>query len=77
MRRVVITGGSRGIGAAAAREFLRRFEETFGTLTCRELQAAYVKEHALKSEGMYRSCTVFVEKAVELVRDILRPSPDQ
>ena len=57
--------------AAAVREFLRRFEETFGSLTCRELQAVYVKEHALKSEGMYRSCTVFVEKAVELAQDIL------
>lgn len=57
--------------AKAVREFLREFENSFGTLNCRELQAAYVKEHALKSEGMYRSCTVFVERAIELVRDIL------
>ena len=57
-------GQSREPSAAAVREFLRRFEETFGSLTCRELQAVYVKEHALKSEGMYRSCTAFVEKAV-------------
>ena len=64
-------GQSREPSAAAVREFLRRFEETFGSLTCRELQAVYVKEHALKSEGMYRSCTVFVEKAVELAQDIL------
>lgn len=64
-------GQPREPSAAAVREFLRRFEEAFGTLNCRELQAVYVKEHALKSEGMYRSCTVFVEKAVELVRDIL------
>ena len=56
-------GQSREPCAAAVREFLRRFEETFGSLTCRELQAVYVKEHALKSEGMYRSCTVFVEKS--------------
>ena len=68
-------GQSREASAAAVREFLRRFEETFGTLTCRELQAVYVKEHALRSEGMYRSCTVFVEKAVELVRDILSRLP--
>lgn len=64
-------GQSREPSAAAVREFLRRFEETFGSLTCRELQAVYVKEHALKSEGMYRSCTAFVEKAVELAQDIL------
>ena len=57
--------------AKAVRAFLREFENSFGTLNCRELQAAYVKEHALKSEGMYRSCTVFVERAIELVRDIL------
>ena len=64
-------GQSREPSAAAVREVLRRFEETFGSLTCRELQAVYVKEHALKSEGMYRSCTAFVEKAVELAQDIL------
>ena len=58
--------------AAAVREFLRRFEAAFGTLTCRELQAVYVKEHALKSEGMYRACTVFVKKAAELTEQILR-----
>lgn len=64
-------GQSREASARAVREFLRRFEESFGTLDCRTLQATYVKDHALKSEGMYRSCTVFVEKAVELVREIL------
>lgn len=68
-------GQPREPSAAAVREFLRRFEKEFGTLTCRELQAIYVKEHALKSEGMYRSCTVFVEKAVELVRDVLSRTP--
>lgn len=57
--------------AKAVRAFLREFENSFGTLNCRELQAVYAKEHALKSEGMYRSCTVFVERAIELVRDIL------
>lgn len=62
---------SRQPSAEAVREFLRAFEDTFGTLNCRELQAVYVKEHALKSEGMYRRCTVFVEKAIELVQDIL------
>lgn len=56
--------------ASAVREFLRRFEAEFGTLDCRELQAVYVKEHALKSEGMYRKCTVFLERAMELVREI-------
>ncbi|MBR5471395.1 MAG: C_GCAxxG_C_C family protein [Oscillibacter sp.] len=63
--------GSRTESAAAVREFLKRFEEEFGTLSCRELQATYVKEHALKSDGMYRKCTVFVEKAVEIAKDIL------
>lgn len=62
---------SRQPSAEAVREFLRAFEDTFGTLNCRELQAVYVKEHALKSEGMYRRCTVFVEKAIELVQAIL------
>ena len=70
-RSLLLCFGSREPSAAAVREFLRRFEETFGSLTCRELQAVYVKEHALKSEGMYRSCTAFVEKAVELAQDIL------
>lgn len=64
-------GQSREASARVVREFLRRFEESFGTLDCRTLQVTYVKDHALKSEGMYRSCTVFVEKAVELVREIL------
>ena len=36
--------------AKAVREFLREFENSFGTLNCKELQAVYVKEHALKSE---------------------------
>jgi len=63
---------SRAESAAAVREFLCRFEEEFGTLTCRELQAVYCKEHTLKSDGMYRKCTVFVEKAVQLVDEILK-----
>ena len=65
-------GADRAASAAVVREFLERFEEAFGTLTCAELRTVYAKEHALKSEGMYRSCTVFVEKSVELVRDILK-----
>ncbi len=64
-------GQSREASARVVREFLRRFEERFGTLDCRTLQAAYVKDHALKSEGMYRRCTVFVETAVELAQEIL------
>ncbi len=62
---------SRAASAAAVREFLRQFEERFGCLSCRELQETYVKEHALKSDGMYRKCTIFVESAVQMVRDIL------
>ena len=65
-------GADRTASAAVVREFLKRFEEMFGTLTCRELRAVYAKDHALKSEGMYRGCTVFVEKSVELVGDILK-----
>lgn len=60
--------------AAAVREFLKRFEAEFGTLSCKELQSTYVKEHALKSDGMYRKCTVFVEKAIEIAEDILSES---
>lgn len=64
-------GEDRTPSAAAVREFLRRFEAEFGTLNCRELQAVYGKEHALKSEGMYRVCTVFVERAAALSGEIL------
>lgn len=63
--------GSRAESAAAVREFLKRFEAEFGVLSCKELQATYVKEHALKSDGMYRRCTVFVEKAIEITKEIL------
>ena len=68
-------GEDRAPSAAAVREFLKKFEAEFGTLNCRELQATYVKEHALKSEGMYRHCTVFVEKAVALAEEILAAQP--
>ena len=65
-------GEDRKPSAAAVREFLKRFEEEFGTLYCKELQKTYVKDHALKSPGMYRACTVFVERAIELTKDILQ-----
>ena len=58
--------------ADAVRLFLRRFEEEFGTIYCKELQQTYVREHALKSDGMYRACTVFVEKAIELTTAIIK-----
>lgn len=64
-------GQSRTESAAAVKKFLSRFEAEFGTLECKELRAGYAKEHALKSEGMYRSCTVFVEQAVRLAEEIL------
>lgn len=70
-------GADRTPSANAVREFLRKFEAEFGTLNCRELQATYVKEHALKSEGMYRHCTVFVEKAVALAEEILAAQPSK
>ena len=57
--------------AEAVRTFLKKFEEEFGTLYCKELQKIYVKDHALKSPGMYRACTVFVERAIELTKEIL------
>lgn len=70
-------GQSRTESAAAVREFLKEFEAEFGTLNCRELQQTYVKEHALKSDGMYRKCTVFVEHAVKFVQKILsEETPD-
>ena len=65
-------GEDRKPSASAVREFLKRFEEEFGTLYCKELQKIYVKEHALKSPGMYRACTVFVERAIELAKEILQ-----
>lgn len=64
-------GDDRAPSANAVREFLKRFEAEFGTLNCQELQAAYVKEHALKSEGMYRHCTIFVETAIALAKEVL------
>ena len=67
-------GESRAASARAVREFLKGFEKAFGTLDCSSLQATYVREHALKSDGMYRKCTVFVEKAVELTCEILTKS---
>ena len=57
--------------ADAVRTFLRRFEEEFGTIYCKELQQTYVREHAIKSEGMYRACTVFVDKAIEITSSII------
>lgn len=54
------------------REFLRRFEAEFNTLECRTLQSVYVKQHGLRSEGMYRACTVFVERAAALAAECLR-----
>ena len=58
--------------ARAVRSFLTRFEEEYGSLLCRELRARHAREHALKSPGMYRSCTVFVERAEALAEEILR-----
>ena len=65
------TGEDRKPSADAVRSFLKQFEEEFGTIYCKELQKAYVKEHKLKSPGMYRACTVFVEKAVELAKEMI------
>ncbi len=57
--------------ADAVKRFLKEFEERFGTLSCLELRTKYAKEHCLKSEGMYRACTVFVEEAVRIAESIL------
>ena len=65
------TGEDRKPSADAVRSFLKQFEEEFGTIYCKELQKAYVKEHKLMSPGMYRACTVFVEKAVELAKEMI------
>ncbi len=62
---------SRKESADAVRAFLKEFEGSFGALTCRDLNQKYAKEHALKSEGMYRSCTVFVEFACETAAKII------
>jgi len=64
-------GEDRSPSAKAVREFLKAFEEKFGALDCRTLRSVYSKEHGLKSEGMYRSCTVFVEYAAEKAREIV------
>ena len=63
---------SRRPSADAVRDFLKGFEEQFGNLRCRDLNQQYAKEHALKSEGMYRSCTVFVEFACIEAAKIIR-----
>ena len=65
-------GEDRKPSAGAVSRFLKQFEAEFGTLYCRELQQTYVKDHALKSPGMYRACTVFVERAIEMTKDILQ-----
>ncbi len=70
-------GESRTASANAVHEFLKQFEEKFGALDCRSLRAVYSKEHGLKSEGMYRSCTVFVEAAIEIARQVLEQSPNK
>ena len=62
---------SRAASAAAVRTFLQRFEAEFGALSCEELRRACAREHALRSQGMYRSCTVFVQRAVDLAEEIL------
>lgn len=64
-------GQSRKPSAEAVKAFLKAFEDEFGTIYCRELQKTYVKDHKLKSPGMYRACTVFVEKAVELAKTMI------
>ena len=64
-------GEDRKASSEAVKAFLTRFEGKVGCLTCRELQADYVKEHALKSEGMYRSCTVFVQAAADMTAEVL------
>lgn len=56
----------------AVRTFLQRFEENYRVLDCDALQAAYVQEHALKSEGMYQSCRMFIDTAVQLTEEILK-----
>jgi C_GCAxxG_C_C family probable redox protein len=70
-------GESRAASAAAVRAFLQQFEAEFGTLDCKSLRAVYAKEHALKSDGMYRSCTAFVERAIDLVQNILAENTNQ
>ena len=62
---------SRKPSAKAVSRFLKAFEEQFGTLYCKELRGTYAKGHELRSEGMYRACTVFVEKAVEIAKEVL------
>ena len=57
--------------ADAVRKFINEFESEFGSIYCSELQKRYVIEHKLKSDGMYRSCTIFVEKAVTITMEIL------
>ena len=64
-------GEDRRPSADGVKQFLKEFESEFGTIYCGELQRIYVREHALKSEGMYRACTVFVEKAVEISMRVL------
>lgn len=71
------TDGDRAPSAKAVRAFLTRFEEEFGSLDCRTLRSEYAREHALKSEGMYRSCTVFVERAIALAEELLRENGEE
>ncbi len=62
---------SRKPSAQAVKVFLKRFEEEYGSLYCKDLRKIHAEGCELRSPGMYRACTVFVEKAVELVKEIL------
>ncbi len=64
-------GESRSASSAAVKEFLGQFEETFGALTCEELQALHAKDCALKSDEMYRRCTAFLDKVLDILPEII------
>lgn len=55
----------------AVSRFLKAFQAEYGTIYCKELRATFAGNAPRHSEGMYRACTVFVEKAVELVKEVL------
>ena len=66
------TDESRKTCTEAVSCFLKQFEEEYGTIYCRDLREKYAKGHKTKSEGMYRACTVFVQRAAEIAEGLLK-----
>ncbi|MBQ0059908.1 MAG: C_GCAxxG_C_C family protein [Lachnospiraceae bacterium] len=66
------TGQDRKPTADAVRTLLKQFEEEFGAIRCEELRQLHSGGVQTKSDKMYRACTPFVERAAEMVEELLK-----